>query len=266
MLKQISLTVNSLFKSRSARKNVEILELLLAAKYGSSDKAREVATGLRQHYPNDDDFLNAVSKELYCDACIKIMKVFEGVDSLQKLVVYKHKAGADEINFNISEQEASAFHDFYKAAMLVMPSILEQLMPEIAESLFADRISGKVRFTMREIRNEIGVSQRTFTKWSQYFFDEKYDGRKSVSLTEYIEIHERLMLKEDEDKFDFVFNNEEYLKRIDEGLVFSKARLAALTDSDYKTLQANCEGLVNDYKNFDIYPFRIAMKMLEKMG
>lgn len=266
MFKQISKVVMDTFSSKSPLQNLEFIEQLFIAKYGSYEKAKEVLVDLKLCYPDDEDFTNAIAKEMHLDKFVKIMDTWKDVDSMQKLVEYKYKAESGNINFDISEQEVLKFYEFYTTAILVFPSMLKHTFPEITESLFVSEISNKVRFSIKEIRDEIGLGQRTFTKWLNHFFDTKYDGHKFVSLTEYIEIYQQLMLKEDEEKFDFVFGNDEYLKRINQGLVFSKEKLAELTCSDYKTLKANCENLVDDYKNWDLYPFRIAIKILDKMG
>ncbi len=66
------------------------------------------------------------------------------------------------------------------------------------------------KFTKKEIYEELGVTKQTFKRWLNYSIGNNFDGKTEITLLEYIEIQEKLLLPEEDNKFNFSKNEELY--------------------------------------------------------
>jgi len=243
------------------QKHMEILEKMLVAKFGSYDNAKKEIGFLRKKYSDDVEFINSMNDLIYPEKLRELFTPLLSVKKLPELVEYAAKLNLERISGSFSEEELSTF---IKMKEIYTNEVNSQIFENGKITLF-DEVDKKVRFTIKEIRDDLQIDQRTFKKWLNLIFKEKYDGVRTISLTQYIEIYEQLILKEQENKFDFNFNAKEYFNRIQNGLVFSKQRLLKLTDSDYKQLAIKMKSMDLDFAGMDVFPFNIAHKIIEVM-
>lgn len=262
MFKKLKPFIEQTFEHLPTQQITHLNEKILIAVYGDYDKAKKKVETLRDNYPDDDDFWNAINEVSYPHSFKKFFSSLLSVNSIPQMVTFDHKITTGEIGSNITQEEALVIHNILEATK----KYFDEILLKNGEQLLFEEIDIKVRFTLKEIRDDLGLHQKTFKKWLQFFFKDKYDYSRTISLSEYIEIYQQLILKEQEEKFDFTFNAEEYYKRLEDGLIFSKARLAKLAGSDYKQLALKMKSMDAGFTGMDFFPFRIAAKILEAMG
>lgn len=242
------------------QKQLKIIEDILIAKYGSYESAQIELFKIKEESRDEYEFQEKLRQLLNIDGLEKIMDAFNGSNSIIKVIDILHKINTGTSTLAISEQDISFLSDTIHA---YESGRLKNSLP--VNELFNCEVANKIKFTLKEIRDELNINQRTFNKWLNLKFGKKYNGRKKVNLYEYTEIYEMLLLGPGEPGFNFDNMLEEYQKRITDGLVFTKERLAKITDSDYKTLAGNVK-FIDSYKSIDKYPYSIAQAIINHMG
>ncbi len=257
MFKKIKEISARLIKPHEGQAALDLLGEFLIHKYGSEEAARKVVRGLKERSSNDEEFNQALKAELGYDGIEEVVKTLSGSDSLQGMIKSLKKLSSGE-----------GLESFKRLVDAHKDGPLRKLIP--AEDLISSEISNKITFTIKEIREELVVNQRTFAGWLKKGFDDKYLGKRKVNLLEYIEIQKMLLLRADEGDFDFQKKLNEYYQRIEEGLVFNKARLVQITETDYRTLANSMETIdyslevSSYYKQMDVFPYRIAMAIIDQ--
>ncbi len=259
MIDKLQDIIRNLAMLSDPQSQLKMFENVLIAKYGSYEAAQKEVLKLKEACKDDDEFNNGLAKLADIDTFERFIAPFRGSKSLIEMIENISSIENGEMNNTISDEDREMISNSLKSIKLSLYNDGYDL------SLFTKEIAGKIKFTIKEIRDEIGVNQRTFTKWLQSAFGNKYAGRRRIDLYEYLEIHEMLLLKDDENCFDLRKNLDTYHDRIDMGLVFNKMRLAKLTSSDYKTLAANVKS-VKHFKSIDKFPYRIAQAIIKDMS
>lgn len=258
MFKEATTTLDSLIPLQV---HYNILEKQLIAKFGSYDHACKEVKTLRKKFVDELEFINSLFQLIYSEKILQFLRPLQDVKDLPDLIKYVSELNSNEAPLLISENELLEIirmQDIYKQEV-------ELLIQNEKIDLFKE-LDKKLSFTIKEIRESLPLNQRTFTKWLQYFFKDKYDKVRKITLTQYIEIYEKLLLKEDEVKFNFSFDAQAYFERIEGGLVFSKKKLAQITTSDYKQLKIKMEKMEVNLPGVNRLPYTLAQKIIEEMG
>lgn len=256
MLKDAAAVIENLIPLRT---QCDILEKQLVAKFGGDALAKRKARLIRKKYASDGEFLEFNIEFIYPKNILALLSPMLHIKNFTELVEYTADLNQEKLQTSFTEEDIVEFIRMQE----IYNKELNLIVFKNKKVLF-NQINKKVRFSIIEIRNDLNLNQRTFKKWLQFFFKDKYDGVRTISLTEYIEIYEQLILKEQEKKFNFNFNAEEYLKRIQNGLVFNKQRLLKITQSDYKQLSIKMKSM--KFYALNATPYKIAQQIIEAMG
>ena len=176
-----------------------ILEKQLIAKFGSYDHAHKEVTLLRKKFKGNLEFINSLYHLIYTDKILALLLPLQNVKTLPELIKYVSEINSNKMSSSISENELLEFirmQDIYKQEV-------ELIIQNKKINLFKE-VDKKPSFTLEQIREDLQINQRPFKKWLQHFFKDKYDNTRKISLSQYIEIYQMLILQADEDKFNLI--------------------------------------------------------------
>ncbi len=258
MIKKLLQQVEKYIISLSSEEQGKMIEQLLITKYGSKEKAEYEVKKLKFTYPEEKVFFAKLSEELYFPEFKKIISLFESRDNFSSIV-------------DIAASKNSKLLASISKDRLGEIQILTERFNKDNAFLPLNTISDKVKFTIKETRQELGFkNQQTFKKWLIHFFGSKYEGRRKFNLLEYIEVINKFISEPGEEKFDFKKRASAYKERLKNGLVVKKSHLIKFTENDYKLLQVETS-LINDEYNFklpdnvDKYPYSIACLIIQQL-
>ena len=127
---------------------------------------------------------------------------------------------------------------------------------------FLFEMDSVIRFYIKDLRELLGLDQRTFAKWMKKTYKDKYVKVRKISFSEYIDFLKRIMLSNQELNFGDV-NPEELLQRIKYGLFISKSTLAEMADSDLKVMRK----ILKEYPSYsnDKITYGVAIGLLNRL-
>ena len=251
-----------------------IVELFYIKKYGSYEAVQKVFTDLKEECLTEEEFEKIVDEKLEIDFNLKIFvpfcNIISKIESFKSILdmqneinnwAVESKITIEELDKIIKFQEdiASVMRDYYKCD------------DNVLRKLFVVKLADKITFTIKETRQELGFkNQRTFKKWLIYYYNDKFENKKTINILEYIDIWKKFILSPDENKIDLNNKTTEYKSRLTEGLIFSKNRLKNLTKNDYKVLKIEMEAINQEQKlhlpeNVDFYPYSIVQIFLKHL-
>ncbi|MCG9792802.1 hypothetical protein [Flavobacterium algicola] len=246
---------------------IALIDLFYVKKYGSAEGVQIFFNELKQQCKSEEEFGDLVQQEFENDFKIKtfqpLIEVFSKINNLSSFLNIEKDLKNCFINSKITEQ------DLLKILELkdLMKQVFEEYFHperEIQRKLLIAKFADQITFTIKETREELGFNnQRTFKKWLDYFYKDKYNGRRTINILEYIDIWSKFLLGPNEDKIDIKEKSVVYQKRLDERLVFSKNRLKKLTNNNYKLLRIEIDYINKELglqlpNDVDAYPFSIA--------
>lgn len=231
------------------------MESDVAILLGGKSKSEALVKKVRKENATKERFEQGLLDAVAASLMNKLGDCISKADSFSGLIEELHDINSGEKPLEASTKEVNTFRILNANAA-----------KHFNKTNLIDDIGNKVTFSIKEIRSEVinptsgkPVNQRTFAKWLDHYFPGKYTNRKRVTLFEYREIFECLILTEEEKTFNFKVNVETLYRRLTEGIVFSKERLLSLDQSlSYKTLAENAGIDAEAYKNMDLLPFRFA--------
>lgn len=121
-------------------------------------------------------------------------------------------------------------------------------------------------YSLKEICDALDINKRTFIKWLNVFFKDRFDNRKKITLKEHIEIVSAFMLAKKESHFNFDKNAADYASRLAEGLMLNKTEIAKRCGSNLKALAKHLEDKFEFYKSMDKFPYSITQEFIERMN
>lgn len=243
-----------------------LIELFYIKKCGSYEAVQKVFAILKEQCASEEEFNIKVEEKLQDDFHIKEllplcnillkMESFSSILDIQSEInnwAIQSNLTVDKLEEIIKLQDdfASIIREYYKCD------------DDALRKLFVVKLANKITYTIKETREELGFkNQRTFKKWLIYYYNEKFENKKTINILEYIDIWNKFLLSPDEIKIDLKNKSTDYKKRLDEGLIFSKNRLKNLTKNDYKLLKIEIETINLEQnlqlpENVDLYPFSI---------
>lgn len=243
-----------------------LIELFYIKKYGSLEAAQKFFFDLQKQYVDEDEFNIIIEEQFESDFKFRLFEplydIILRMKNFSSLLNFENEIYNWFINSNITKEKfEEAFKVMDELKLLLKDHFKHE--PEVMRKLFIVKLANKITFTIKETREELGFkNQRTFKKWLGYFFKDKFEGRKTINILEYIDIWEKFLLGNEEKKININKNTLEYKKRLEDGLIFSKHRLKRLTKGDYKLLKVEIE-YINQLENLqlpndvDVYPFSI---------
>ena len=246
--------------------NLGLIELFYIKKYGSLEAAQKFFVDLQKQYVDEDEFNIIIEEQFESDFKFRLFEplydIILRMKNFSSLLNFENEIYNWFINSNITKEKfEEAFKVMDELKLLLKDHFKHE--PEVMRKLFIVKLANKITFTIKETREELGFkNQRTFKKWLGYFFKDKFEGRKTINILEYIDIWEKFLLGNEEKKININKNTLEYKKRLEDGLIFSKHRLKRLTKGDYKLLKVEIN-YINQLENLqlpndvDVYPFSI---------
>lgn len=175
-------------------------------------------------------------------------------------------ANPDEELIEITPVLAKLFEILYSHLRNRIPLTGSDAEHVLIPGLLGKFVHAKKIFSVKEITDEFGVTKRTFLKWLQWFFGDKFNARKKITLIEYIEIHAAMLIYDKKRKFNFAQDANLYFEQLLKGFVFKKSDLAELIGTDLKTLTNNLAKKYPHYPHIDKFPWSIAKEFKEKLG
>lgn len=243
-------------------------------KYGSIEEAEKVFNQLRLECISDEEFLEKKERKIQTDFPLDqfkfLMEYLQGFQSFSKVVdsdYFDNQLINNVQNYPDKWKLVFEIFDDYSYLMNGQYGFDKEIIKEKLILEFNDKIS----FTIKETRKEFGFkNQRTFKKWLNHFYGNKYDNCKKFNLLEYIDVIKKFFLKPDEYEIDLKNNIEEYKIRLSDGIVVKKSHLIKLTENDYKLLKNEIDDLknlkiVNLPPNVDFYPYSIAQLIIKHL-
>lgn len=165
-------------------------------------------------------------------------------------------------------------HQIDKEELENLSDLSQKLQPNVFqlldtnEKIFPIYISDKIKFSKKEIREEVGFKkQKVFYKWLS-LWKINYKDKNDFTLIEYVKIIEKCLLEEDE-SFRIDFNLEVFLERIEKGLIFNQTRLRKINKKDYKTYKKHINFLKEEGKfpqKSRNFPYSIAIEILNSLN
>lgn len=243
-------------------------------KYGSIEEVEKVFNELKLECKTDEEFLKKRERKIQSDIPLEQFKfLMEYIQSLQSFsaIVDREKMEYSLIN------DVQNNPDNWNLVLEMMDDFTNLVNQhygfnkELIKEKFIVELNNKISFTIKETREELGFkNQRTFKKWLNYFYGNKYDNNRKFNLLEYIDVIKKFFLKPDEFEIDLKNNIDEYKKRLSNGMVVKKSHLIKLTNNDYKLLKNEIDDLkdfkiVNLPDNVDFYPYSIAQLIIKNL-
>lgn len=243
-------------------------------KYGSIEEAYKVFYQLRSECKSEEEYLKKIESKIQSDLPLgQIQSLIVYFQSLQSFSSVINRGNLE--NQLLSDMENNP--DNWKLVHEIMNDYF-YLMNEqygFKKELIKERLilefNERICFTIKETREELGFkNQRTFKKWLNYFYGDKYDNNRKFNLLEYVDVIKKFFLKPDEYTFDLNKNLVEYKNRLSNGIVVKKSHLIKLTNNDYKLLKNEIDDLkhlkiVNLPDNVDFYPYSIAQLIIKNL-
>lgn len=243
-------------------------------KYGSQEEVDKVFNALKETCTTEEEFLKMRERKIQSDVPLEQFNaLMEYIYTLQSFTTVVDR----------EKMEISLMHDVQNNPdswnlVLEIMDDFSQLINEkfgsnkelIKEKLLLE-INDKITFTIKETREELGFkNQRTFKKWLNYFYGNKFDNCRKFNLLEYIEVIKKFFLKPEEHTIDLNNNIDEYKKRLTEGIVIKKSNLIKLTNNDYKLLKNEIDDLkefeiIKLPENVDFYPYSVAQLIIKNL-
>ncbi|MCD8401056.1 hypothetical protein [Tenacibaculum finnmarkense] len=239
---------------------------------GNYEKADEKLEELEKKSSNDEELISYFREEF------PIFEFFEEI-----YFVVKNSSNISEFIHEVCIHEEKIIYIFNRVPKEQFLKLVN-LYDENTETIkyfftdffglnkFDEKEIRKVFFntTKQEIADEFKINKRTFNKWLNVFFGNRFDNRKKIYIHEYIEIFNT-----------FVDEGKEYLeltdftkikKRLEEGRSFDKTRIAFLTnkgtDKNSSTLLKIQKENVNFkyYKGLDKFPYSLTKRIVDRLG
>lgn len=243
-------------------------------KYGSIEEAYKVYYQLRSECKSEEEYLKKIESKIQSDLpLVQIQSLIVYFQSLQSFSSVINRGNLE--NQLLSDMQNNP--DNWKVVYEIMDDYF-YLMNEqygFKKDLIKERLilefNERICFTIKETRAELGFkNQRTFKKWLNHFYGDKYDNNRKFNLLEYVDVIKKFFLKPDEYTFDLNKNLVEYKNRLSNGLVVKKSHLIKLTNNDYKLLKNEIDDLkhlkiVNLPDNVDFYPYSIAQLIIKNL-
>lgn len=243
-------------------------------KYGSIEETEKIFNELRKECNSEEEFIVKKERKIQSDIPLEqfqtLMKYLQSLQSFstvidreklenQLLSDVQNNPDAWKLVYEIMEDYSYLINKKYGFNKEL---IKEQLILEFNE---------KITFSIKETREELGFqNQRTFKKWLNFFYGNKFENSRKFNLLEYIDVIKKFFLKPDETNFDLNKNLEEYKNRLSNGIVVKKSHLIKLTNNDYKLLKNEIDDL-KDLKilklpdNVDFFPYSIAQLIISNL-
>jgi len=245
---------------------IVLFEAYYIKKHGSLEAAQNHFLKLKQQCETDEQFQNMLIVQMETDFNFTKLKplldVFLKIENFSSFLNIEEDIKNCLMKLELSKQD---LEKIIETKDLCGSLLIKHLHPEkeILKKLLIVKLADKITFTIKETREELGFKdQRTFKKWLNYFFPDKYNGRRIVNILDYINIWEKFLLTPEEHKIDIKNKSVEYRQRLDQGLVFSKERLKKLTADHYKALKNEIDSInklegLQLPNNVDKFPFSI---------
>ncbi len=238
----------------SEESTAKIATEMLTKVYGSYENGVAQLVRLKQNSKDEEDFNNKLNYEFFVEEIEQLKTLYTRFDSITSLIVYYSKIQKGEKQEILKTDRPDEFFSFMKK---ITPAFIKY-----DEEVLVNKLN--VKYSIKETREELGFkNKRTFKKWLNYFYGNKFDGKKYFTLVEYSDVFKKFFLKSDEEDFEVEKFSEEYLTRIQKGLRFKKADLIKYSENNYKIFKLDILDLESLLKlelpsDVDSFPFSIA--------
>lgn len=238
------------------QRNLKISESIMVGIFGGIENAKNVFLEI---IPIVDSFTNEDNISL-----MNLVKKLQESKNFFDLI--RLAANPDFESIKMTPKLLRVFEIFYTHLKYRIPPPGIDDEHALVPGLLGEFVNTKKIFSVKEIKDEFGVTQQTFLKWLQWFFGDKFNTRKKVTLIEYVEIHAAMLIYDKKRKFNFARDAEMYFEQLLKGFVFKKTDIAELIETDLKTLTKNLAEKYPDYPHIDKYPWSIVKEFKDIMG
>lgn len=243
-------------------------------KYGSQEEADKVFNALKETCKSEEEFLEIRERKMQSDVPLEQFNaLMEYIYSFQSFTTVVNR---EEMEISLMDAVQND-PDSLKLVVEIMEDFSHLINEkfgynkELIKEKLLREINDKITFTIKETREELGFkNQRTFKKWLNYFYGNKFDNCRKFNLLEYIDVIKKFFLKPEEHTIDLNNNIDEYKKRLADGIVIKKSNLIKLTNNDYKLLKNEIDDLkefeiIKLPENVDFYPYSVAQLIIKNL-
>lgn len=256
------------YKRLSFEKEEELSNNFFVMFYGGEKELLSRLDKLKEQSNTDEEIFEILKIETNLDFWLKILEIlqFNNITELIK-ATSRLQQNRDELVNLITDYEG------LKKVFAIQKPFAEYNL----KTLFDINFNGKNReeskilakriiyVTKETIAKEFDCNKRTFTKWLEIYFGDRFVRKdRKITIEEYIEIFEAFFLNDDEN-LDLNNNLNKYLNRLEKGVNFNKSDLAKLCDSDLKTQKENLKKIAF-FSSINKFPYSICENLASRMG
>jgi len=238
------------------QENLDVAEGVMSSIFGGQDNAKKVFEKILPVINSFTDQDNSI--------LINTLEKFKKIESFFDLIRFAANLDSETIEF--TPRVRKVFEIFYANFKHHIPANVNDYSNVLIPGVLGEFVHSKKIFSIKEITDEFDVDQRTFLKWLQWFFGDKFNRRKKLTVIEYIEIHAAMLIYDKKRKFNFEKYAETYFKQLLERVVFRKRDLAEFIETDLKTLTKNLTKRYPGYPHIDKIPWSLAKEFKKVMG
>jgi hypothetical protein len=265
MFENIINTVIQKQKELPFNKCMELSQAYYECIYGSMENINQRICRLKEEGVTDYD----IPKTLW-DEIGKIFSLFKNIATSKNLKSFFEAANKlDDSTKDFSPDEIILLQNLVNNQARLTATLMKLLFGIDVEKTTKEELIEvclkHVYVSKQDIADEFEVDKTVLNKWLEYFFEDRFRGKRKINFNDYLEIFEAFLLLADEGSFNVDFHKEKYFKRIKKGMNYSKTDIATFCDSDLKTLRSQVRDMAI-YSLIDKLPPSIAITIIEKMG
>lgn len=254
---------DTLFNKRYYEDNIELIQTfnneIFIARYGSVENAEIALKNIKEKSKTNEEFIKQVQFELFISEINQITNLLMKLTSFSEMILCYS-------NLKINVQKIITNSNRKDELVNFLPKYFSIGNEYIVKNDI--KRNSKNKYSVKEVREElIFKNKKTFTKWLNHFYGDKYNNTRYFTVDEYADVFKKFFLKVSEDKLEIQKFNDEYLIRLKEKLRYKKSDLTYLAKNDYKILKEDIKDIdqllsLGLPKNVDSFPFSIAHQII----
>jgi hypothetical protein len=269
MFDKLQTSITNRFNNLGHDKKEEFLNQLIMILFGGEENTEFKIQEIKDKYITQEEREKELQKLLNIDFFVEFSKIVP-VNNMSESILANDiiKSNRDILLGKITNPETLnfCFDKTKEIAKLVFKTFFN--IDDFSKDNLNAKIKYEVYFSKQEIADEFGIDKKTLKNWLiMVYGEDRYFGRKKLSLLEYRDILERIILANNEKIIDISDNFEIYENRIVKGIFYSKFDIIELANSNHKTIYSNLSDVNKSfYKKYAKFPYSIAKSMLQDLG
>lgn len=256
----------TLFKKKYSANNIKIIQdvvnKLFIARYGNIENAESEFNKILNNCKTTEDLIVQIESDFFIPEINQVIELLKNLTSFSEIIKQYSSLKIEVQKIVNNSNRSNEFKKFFPIYFSILNEYIEK------NNIKRD---SKNKYSLKEIREELGFpNKRTFNKWLSYFYDDKYNKKRIVSVAEYADIFKKFFLDIYEEDFEIEKFENVYLTRLNNEKRLKKVDLKLYAQDDYKLLKADIKDVDEEFnlnlpKNVDSYPFSIANQLIQHL-